>query len=134
MEIITGVERRRRWSEGDKLRVVAEAELPGACLAAIARRHDISRSLLWYWRKQARAGRLTAVGSAQFIAVRVAPEISSQEGCAIPAAAPGGALTAAAAVQEEGSLEITLPDGTMLRMREQVGASTLRRVLAVLRG
>ena len=134
MEIITGVERRRRWSDGDKLRVVAEAELPGACLAAIARRHDISRSLLWYWRKQARAGRLTAVGSAQFIAVRVASEISSQEGCAIPAAEPGSALTAAAAVQEEGSLEITLPDGTMLRMREQVGASTLRRVLAVLRG
>ena len=134
MEIITGVERRRRWSDEDKLRVIAESELPGACLAAIARRHDISRSLLWYWRKQARAGRLTAVGSAQFIAVRVAPEMSSQEGCVIPAAAPGGALTAAAAVQEEGSLEITLPDGTMLRMREQVGASTLRRVLAVLRG
>ena len=72
--------------------------------------------------------------AARFIAVRVAPEISSQEGCAIPAAEPGSALTAAATVQEEGSLEITLPDGTVLRMREQVGASTLRRVLAVLRG
>lgn len=46
MEIITGIERRRRWSDGDKLRVVAEAELPGVCLAAIARRHDFSRSLL----------------------------------------------------------------------------------------
>jgi transposase len=133
MEIITGVERRRRWSDDDKLRVVAESELPGACLAAIARRHDISRSLLWYWRKQARAGRLTGTGSAQFIAVRVAPDIQSQERCAIPAAEAGGALTAVSA-REEGGLEITLPDGTVLRTREQVGASTLRRVLAVLRG
>lgn len=134
MEIITGVERRRRWSDDDKLRVVAESELPGACLAAVARRHDVSRSLLWYWRKQARAGRLTATGAAQFIAIRIAPEVPPQERCVIPSMEPGSALTTAAPLQEEGSLEITLPDGTVLRTREQVGASTLRRVLSVLRG
>ncbi|WP_420914304.1 hypothetical protein [Acidiphilium multivorum] len=32
MEIITGVERRRRWRDEDKLRIVAEAEAPGAVL------------------------------------------------------------------------------------------------------
>jgi transposase-like protein len=32
MEIITGVERRRRWRTEDKLRIVAEAERPGACV------------------------------------------------------------------------------------------------------
>lgn len=63
MEIITGVERRRRWRDEDKLRVLAEAEQPGARTSEVARRHDISRGLLWYWRRQLRQGRL-AVPSA----------------------------------------------------------------------
>jgi transposase len=42
MEIITGVERRRRWSAAEKLRIVAETEQSGAGIAAIARRYDIS--------------------------------------------------------------------------------------------
>ena len=60
MEIITGVERRRRWRDEDKLRVLAEAEQPGARTSEVARRHDISRGLLWYCRRQLRQGRLTA--------------------------------------------------------------------------
>ena len=43
MEIITGVERRRRWRPEDKLRIVAEeAEQPDACFAEVAWRHDVS--------------------------------------------------------------------------------------------
>ena len=57
LEIISGVERRRRWSAADKLRIVAEADEAGAKVAEVARRHEISRSILWAWRKQARAGR-----------------------------------------------------------------------------
>jgi transposase len=37
VEIITGVERRRRWRLGEKPRIVAEAEAPGACF--IGKRH-----------------------------------------------------------------------------------------------
>jgi Transposase len=47
MEIITGVERRRRWRLEEKLRIVAAVEQPGACFADVARRHDVSRGLLW---------------------------------------------------------------------------------------
>lgn len=36
MEIITGVERRRRWSLEEKLRIAAETEQPGAGIAEIA--------------------------------------------------------------------------------------------------
>ena len=43
MEIITGVERRRRWRVEDKLKIVAETEEPNACFAESARRHEISR-------------------------------------------------------------------------------------------
>ena len=60
LEIISGVERRRRWSVADKLRIVAEADEPGAKVAEVAHRHEISRSILWTWCKQARAGELTA--------------------------------------------------------------------------
>ncbi len=38
MEIITGVERQRRWRREDKLRIVAELEQPGACFADVARK------------------------------------------------------------------------------------------------
>ncbi len=47
MEIITGVERRRRWRCEEKLRIVAEVERPGASFADVARRHEVSRGLLW---------------------------------------------------------------------------------------
>jgi transposase len=58
MEIITGVERRRRWRAEDKLRIVAELEQPGACFADVARRHEVSRGLLWNWRRQVQGGTL----------------------------------------------------------------------------
>jgi transposase len=54
MEIITGVERRRRWSVAEKLRIVAETEEPGSSIAEIARHYEISRGLLWNWRSQVR--------------------------------------------------------------------------------
>ena len=56
MEIITGVERRRRWSLEEKLRIVAETEQLGIGIAEIARRYEISQGLLWNWRSQVRRG------------------------------------------------------------------------------
>ena len=56
MEIITGVERRRRWGLEEKLRIVAETELPGSGIAEVARRYEVSRGLLWNWRSQVRRG------------------------------------------------------------------------------
>ncbi len=46
MEIITGVERRRRWRCEEKLRIVAEAGRPGASFNDVARRHEVSRA--WF--------------------------------------------------------------------------------------
>jgi transposase len=61
MEIIMGAERRRRWRDEDKLRIVAEAEAPGAIFALVARRYEISRGQLWKWRGQVRRGELVPV-------------------------------------------------------------------------
>ena len=67
MEMITGVERRRRWRLEEKLRIVAESEQPGASVSDVARRHEMSRGLLWTWRRQARTGTLAPVGPSVFV-------------------------------------------------------------------
>ena len=54
VEIRSGVGRRRRWSEEDKRRIVAESYAPGAVVSEIARRHEISPQHLFAWRKAAR--------------------------------------------------------------------------------
>ena len=60
MEILTGVERRRRWSDEERLRILHEASLPGSSVADVARRYDVSRSQIYQWR---RAFRLRQAGS-----------------------------------------------------------------------
>jgi transposase len=71
MEIITGVERRRRWRLEDKLRIVAEVEQPGAPFADVARRHEVSRGLLWNWRRQVRRGELAPEPRPVFMPVQI---------------------------------------------------------------
>lgn len=56
MEIITGVECRRRWRDEGKLRIVAKASAPRAVLADVARRHGAARSQIFDWRRKARSG------------------------------------------------------------------------------
>jgi transposase len=133
VEIITGVERRRRWRLEDKLRIVAEVEQPGACFADIARRHEVSRGLLWNWRRQMRRGALGSVASLQFLPVRVGkdPAVSA---AAEPTRSSKSSSSCKAPAAVDGVIEITLPDGTTVRVGSEVGAVALRRVLGVLRG
>jgi transposase len=51
MEIILG-QARRRWSEDEKRALVAETFVEGQTVNGVARRHNISRSMLFTWRKQ----------------------------------------------------------------------------------
>jgi transposase len=51
-EILVGPERRRRWSAEERARIVAEASAPEARVADIARRHGVSRSLIYTWRRE----------------------------------------------------------------------------------
>ena len=58
MEVLTGPERRRRWSDEEKCRIVREAQEPGVRYADVARRHDLSAAQLYQWRVAMREGRL----------------------------------------------------------------------------
>src|SRR5271157_2555069 len=102
IEIITGRERRRRWSVEQKLRIVAEPEEGGVRVTEVAARHDIYPSLLFLWRRQVREGRLGPFGSPDFVPVRV------------PASSPGTtAVSPRHATSDEAGpsgIEITLPD------------------------
>ena len=46
--------RRRRWSDEERLQILAEAFAPGALVAQVARRHDVSTGLIYTWRRNFR--------------------------------------------------------------------------------
>ncbi|THK35657.1 IS66 family insertion sequence element accessory protein TnpB [Ensifer sp. MPMI2T] len=52
MEILTGVERRRDWSDDEKLSILQEAADPGAKIADVARRHDLKPQQIYTWRRK----------------------------------------------------------------------------------
>ena len=129
VEIITGRERRRRWSVADKLRILAGRDAPGVQVAEVAARHGVYRSLVFQWRRQARDGLLVAEPTPEFVPVRVAAD---RHGEAIPEPEPVPPPPPSPRVAA--AIEIELPDGIRVRVGEEVGLVVLRRVLAALRG
>jgi transposase len=55
VEVITGPERRRRWTEDQKRAIVAESLAPGAVVNAVARRAAVCPGQIYRWRKELRA-------------------------------------------------------------------------------
>jgi transposase len=126
IEIRGARERRRRWSMDEKLRIVAEAEETGARLRAVAARHDVYPTLLGTWRRQVRRGELVAEHAVHLLRVRVAE----------PGLAPATVEATGPVSPPEvaGIIEISLPDGSRVRLGNDVSLAAPRRVMAVLRG
>ena len=134
LEIISGVERRRRWSVADKLRTVAEADEPGAKVAEVACRHEISRSILWTWRKQARAGRLAMSDPPGFLPVLIdaasamdAPNATTNAPLAAPFQADAPPLP------DQRMITITLANGTRLEISAALSLPALSCIIGALR-
>jgi transposase len=87
MTLITGDERRRRWSVEDRARILAEIEVPGAVVAEVARRADICTSLIYKWRREARKS--ASAGERDVIVVEV-----KDARVRIGASAPSALITA----------------------------------------
>ena len=151
---------RRSYSDDEKRRIVAEACLPGASVAEIARRHGVNANLLFTWRRAARAAALEAAELDRSAAHRQSIEMarSTDAPAFIPigvfgrAADDGPALIAAPAPvvadlspsprtvplrpvvdERPGVIEVDLVDGTRLRVDSFVNERALRRVLTVLK-
>jgi len=119
-EVLSGPERRRRWSSEEKLRVLAQSIAPGSSVSLVCRMHSISTGQLYTWRKQFRLGELTG-----FVPVSITADAALPS----PVAVPDVRDEAPAAV---GVIEVELPSGVKLRITGDVGEVALRRVLSAL--
>lgn len=84
-EILGGVVRRRRWSDEEKGRIVAEAITPGAVISRIARRHEMTPQHLSNWIKAAKAGLLALPGEEGMAFVPVVAEQGGKPPAAVSA-------------------------------------------------
>ena len=107
--VLSGRERRRRWTAAEKLWIVAESRSAGLSIAEFARRHDVHPNLVHAWRRQAQTGELSvaADGEAHFVPVSVAGE-SSSAGLIADDAGVGTVV------------EVMLRNGRVLRLSEGV--------------
>ncbi len=124
VEVLDGVERRRRWSSEEKARIIEETLAPGAKVSEVARRHGISASLVFTWRRQSRANHVPAAVVPRFAAVRIA-EAPTEAAVSTPSEprAVGGRSSV---------IEISLGGGRRVRVDASVDAAALARVLDVL--
>ena len=133
IEIITGRERRRRWSIEEKLRIVAETEEAGARVTEVAARHGVYPGLLFTWRRQVRDGVLVAPAATGLMPVRMlATETAADPEVHNPAS--GERNTPVAPHLRDATIEITLANGCRLRVDQQIDVRALRRIVGVLRG
>jgi len=65
MELLTGPERRRRWSTEEKLSMVRESLEPGKSVSSVARQRGINPNQLFGWRKLYQNGSLSAVSAGE---------------------------------------------------------------------
>src|SRR5215472_2363829 len=65
VEVITSVQRRRRWSAEEKAAIVQETYAPGMSVSLVARQHGIAPNQLFTWRRLYAEGALSAVGAGE---------------------------------------------------------------------
>ena len=85
IEVLTGPERRRRWSVAEKLEIVAQTREAGVTVSLVARRCGVSPNQLFTWRRLAEQGALTATAAEEEVVP--ASAFRAQQGTASASAA-----------------------------------------------
>ena len=111
VEVITGVGRRRRWTDEEKAWIVAESLDPTTTVSAVARRYGLHASQLFTWRQ--RLATPAARDAPAFV-----PVVVTEDGTAL--------------AEASGRIEIALGPA-VVRVGADVDAAALRRVLEVVR-
>jgi transposase len=119
--VLSGPERRRRWTDDQKQRILEESLVPGASVVEVARRHDVHPNLLHLWRRQARVeGTPTRVeGEPGFVPVSIAASVGQAETRNVGAA---GAV----------SIEVVLRNGRVLRVATDLATARMVELAAAL--
>ena len=121
VEVITGVERRRKWSQDEKLAVVVESLAEGAVVSEVARRHGLSPQQLFGWRAKLRTETAAARANA---APLFAPAIVDDK------ATRPTELANPTPVRHDKTLSIEITLGSaVVRIRGSLDARTLTAVL-----
>jgi transposase len=121
--VLSGPERRRRWTSAEKLRIVEESLACGAGVAAVARRNDVHPNLIHAWRRQARDGTLVSGGDG---GCRFTPVVVKAGDGAV-SEVPGGPST-------EPVIEVVLRNGRLLRLPAGVAPARAGALADVLEG
>ncbi len=123
VEVITSVQRRRRWSREEKLRIAAESGRPGRTASQVARDHGIAPGQLFIWRRQLLAGAIASgVADDAFVPVTIANEPATE------------ASSGPAASRDERAIEIRLPNGIAIVVSNAVKVEPLRDALTAVAG
>jgi transposase len=139
-EIISTVERRRRWPPEEKLRIMSEALGPGAVVASVADRNGVCRSQLYTWLRLARDDRLPGISMTpqpvkSFVPVRIAPPARPTPADCQPPLPPIVPDTRVGSSRRRTSVvEIVLGNGRSLKVDECIDPSALARLVAALDG
>jgi len=129
-EIISRVERRRKWTAEQKVKILTEV-LKGATVSAVADRNGISRSQLYAWKKLAQRGDISGISLNERAKSGFAP-VRIEAAPSLPAPA-----VAAATVQLQrrpGAIEIVLTNGRIVRTEAGIEPVRLARLVAALDG
>lgn len=145
VDVLAGVERRRRWSRQEKQRIVRESLAPDAVVSDVARRNEVAASLIYVWRRQALAGSMDGFHPVRIIAEQlVASETTSADRhVVLEAREPTGTEAhvperqqrpepAPTTTPARSGIEVTLPGGAVVRVDGAVDAKALRAVLCAL--
>src|SRR5690242_3183397 len=102
-----GARRRRRWSDEDKARIVAECDRPGSSVSMVARRHDLNTNLLFSWRRRFRE-RPCGAGEIGFVPAVIAAQEPAIDRPGAMAAERQPVLASRVSPRPSGRIEIVL--------------------------
>ena len=134
VEVLGPLDRRRTWSEQEKAALLAEVDAEGGKVRMVARRHQISESLLYNWRsaRKAAAVAMGAPENVEFLPIGVI-EGSTARGPAMLAAPDPEPSRQPPSDGKAGTIEITLPNGTRVCVDASVNEKALSRVLRAMK-
>jgi transposase len=140
-EIISRVERRRKWTPEQKVKILTELLKPGATVSAVADRNGISRSQLYTWKKLAQRGAIPGISlnelpKSTFVPVRIeaAPPVPTQAVAAPMVPTQAVAAPMVRLQRRPGAIEIVLTNGRMVRADAGIEPIRLARLVAALDG
>jgi transposase len=129
-EIISRVERRRRWSSEQKVKILSEALEPGATVSAVADRNGVSRSQVYAWKRLAERGGIRGISLNDPQKQLFAPVHIE----AMPPASAPATLATTYEQRRPGAIEVALTNGRIVRVDEGIEPVRLARLVTALDG